>query len=232
MSSPAQPIQQSAAPQASPAQAPAQAQAPAPQPQSDDQTASTQDSDASLPTDGSKESINLHRAFSRLQERITKLADGVGVRRSLTMPHVKNQDMGDHIQAIGQALAERGGLTANLLSVSHSKYGEDGGVTVAHPADKLRSTIIPKDSAPAKAAISAAKSFVSDAEKLIGNDKTIQIAKSQLALIGKHDGEGMTAVDLMIALQNIPYPVIQSIARGHNGTKEGGHSAKRRPPKA
>jgi hypothetical protein len=214
--------------------APAQAQAPAPQPQqSDDATASTgaQVSDASLPNDGSKASINLHRAFSRLQERITKIADELGVRRSLTLPHVKTQSMDEHIQSIGDALKDRGGLTANLLSASHSKYGENGGVTVAHPADKLRNTVIPKDSAPAKAAISAAKSFIADAAKLLGDDdKTIQVAKSQVGLISKHDGEGMTVVDLMIALQNIPFPVIQSIARGHSGTKEGGHSAKRRPP--
>jgi hypothetical protein len=225
---------------AAPAQAAPDAQAPAatsaPQPQSDDASASTDantaTSDASLPSDGSKESINLHRAFSRLNESLTKLADESGVPRSLSMPHIDGQDMGDHIAAVGAALQDRGGITNNLLSVSHSKYDKSGGITVAHPAEKLRETKIPKAFAPAKSAIAAARSVLTEAEKLIGSDdRSIQIAKSQLDLIGKHGGEGMSVLDAMIALQNVVAAPLQSVARAHSGTKDGGHHAQRRPPR-
>jgi hypothetical protein len=233
------PIQQDA-PQAAPAQAAPQAQAPAAAPASQPQqspdaapaSTDTQSPEASLPENGSKkESKNLSRSFSNLQEKITALADDSGVPRSLTMPH-DGSSMSDHIQQIGQALSKIGGATANLLSISHSKYGKGGGATVAHNVDRLRKAILPKDSAPFKAALSAARSFVNDAASLIGEtDRSIQIAKSQLDIIGKHNGEGMSVLDAMIALQNVVAAPLQSVARAHSGTKDGGHSAKRRPPR-
>jgi hypothetical protein len=241
MASNPNPIQQNDAPQAAPAQAapdaqaPAQAQAPAPQPQqSDDANTSTgaQSTDASLPTDGSKESVNLHRDFNNLQERLAEFGEAMAIPRSLTLPHVPGQDFSEHISNVQQALSDRGGLTSNVLVASHSKYGKGGGATIGFSGDKLRSAIIPKEFASARSAISAASHFVSDAAKLIGdNAKSIQIAKSQLALIGKHSGQGMSALDFIVALQHVLSPVTQEVGRDHSGTKEGGHSAKRRLPR-
>src|SRR6202022_1249294 len=100
---------------------------------------------------------------------------------------------------------------------THSVHGPNGGATVAHSADKLRTTIIPKDDPNAIKAISACRSFVNKAASLVGeNDPGSVAAKSQLNTVGKHGGSGMTALDLGVALLNIPTPVSQAIARAHS----------------
>ena len=67
---------------------------------------------------------------------------------------------------------------------------------------------------------------------LVGDsDTSVKLAKSQLALIGQHNGSGMSVADLMIALINLVGPPINSVARAHSGTKEGGHSPQLRAPK-
>jgi|SRR5579872_5144667 len=176
-------------------------------------------------------SVNLHRAFSKLNEALMKLADESGVVRTATIPHISGQSMAEHLEIVGQTLAQAGGLTANVLTATHSVHGPDGGVTVAHPAEKLRQTIVTKDNKNAKAAIDACKSFISKAEFLLGETRETKIAKSQLSLVGKSDGAGMTVADLMLSLINIPVPVIQAVARAHSGTKDGGHAPHLRAPR-
>lgn len=205
-----------AAPQATPAQPQDQTQtAPAAQP--DD---STQDGNVSLPEDAAVAgTTNLHRAFSKLNESLVKLADECAVRRSATIPHQDGQPMDQHIADVARVLNTTGGLTANLILATHSKFGPDGGATVAYPAEKLRQTIIPKDDANAKAAIAACRNFISKVEGLIGETPETKLAKSQLALVGKQDGSGMSLADLLVALINIPAASIRAVARAHSEVK-------------
>jgi hypothetical protein len=218
---PAQPIQT----QATPAQTakPTQQNSPAPD-------------DSNLSEDGSEGSVKLHRAFSALNSALTKLADESGVERSATIPYIHEQPMSDHIAAVGQALSTCCGITANILTTSHRAdgrgFGSGDGESVAHPADALRSTIIPKGDKNAVAAISACKKLIGQIASLVGDDDpAVKVAKSQLDLVGKHDGENMTVLDMMIALQNIVHVPLQSVARAHSGTKESGHSPRLRAPK-
>ncbi len=171
-------------------------------------------------SDEGKPSVNLKAAYSRMNESLIKLADGLGVPRTATVPHLDAENMGDHIAAVGDALRPVGGVTKNLLNVGHTQHGS--GETVAHAAEQARTTLIPKDDENAKAAIRAAKSLVNKVSFLIGEDPTVKVAKSQLAIVGKSDGEGMTVESLMIALHQIVAPVIQSAARQHNDTKPTG----------
>ena len=175
--------------------------------------------------------VNLQKAYSKLNSSIVELFDGLGIHRAATIPHVDGQTMADHIQAIGQVLPTIGGVTANFLTATHTKHDPKGGSTVAHSADTLRSTIIPKDNEQAHAAVMAAKAFASDAASLLGDDDpTVKVAKGQLDLFGKNDMAGMSAFDAGAALLSVPGPLIQSIARAHSGTKAGGHSPQLRAP--
>jgi hypothetical protein len=192
--------------------------------------------DSNLSEDGSEGSVKLHRAFSALNSALTKLADESGVKRSATIPYIHGQDMSDHIAAVGQALSTCGGITANLLTTSHRAdgrgFGSGDGESVAHPADALRTTLIPKDSQNAIAAINACKKLISQIASLVGeDDPTVKMAKSQLGLVGRHDAEGMTVLDLLVALQNIPHAPLQAVARAHDRTKEGGMHPKLRGPR-
>jgi len=179
-------------------------------------------------SDEGKPSVNLKAAYSKVNEALIRLADGLGIPRTATLPHLDGQNMGDHVEAVGNALKPAGGVTKNLLNVGHSRHGS--GETVAHLADKARETLITKDNADAKAAISAAKGLVRKIEFLIGDQDPVKVAKNQLAIVGKSDGENMTVLDLNVALHQIVAPVIQAVARAHSGTKEGGHSPQLRPP--
>ena len=217
-----------------------QPQAPA-QPQDQTQTApaaqpddSTQDGNISLPENPAVAgTTNLHRAFSKLNESLVKLADECAVKRSATIPHQDGQPMDQHIADVARVLNTTGGLTANLILATHSKFGPDGGATVAYPAEKLRQTIIPKDDANAKAAIAACRNFISKVEGLIGETPETKLAKSQLALVGKQDGSGMSLADLLVALINIPAASIRAVARAHSEVKHDGRvHAKLTAPKA
>ena len=196
------------------------------------QSAEQQDDSNRPDEDAVAGSVNLHRAFSRLNEAIAALFDGLGVKRSATIPHIEGQPMADHLADVSQVLQQTGGMTSNLVTSTHSKHGPNGGVTVAHPAQKLRETIIPNDDPKAIKAIDACKSFVSKVESLIGETPEVKLAKSQLARVGKHHGSGMSAADLGVALLNIPTQVIQAVARAHSGTKDGGHGPQLRAPKS
>lgn len=209
---PAQPIQtQQTPPAAPPDDASAQTSAPAPD-------------DSSMPdkSEGADEGgVNLQKAYSKINQSIVELFDGLGVRRSATIAHVAGQSMADHIQDIGKVLPTIGGVTANFLTATHTKHDPNGGATIAHSASKLRETVIPEGSEKAKAAISATKSFVSKAEALVGETPEVKLAKAQIQLISKRDGAGMSAWDLGAGLLSVPGPVIQALARAHNMVKHG-----------
>jgi len=209
-----------------PVQPPVPVQSAAPQPD-DDSTQSVSDEDAV-----SGESVNLQRAYSKLNSAIAALFDSLGVRRTATIPHVAGENMTQHLQAIGSVLPAIGGVTANLLTATHTKHDPNGGATIAHPAAKLRSTTIPKNSEPAKAAVAACRNFVNKAAFLLGDDDpTVKIAKSQLDLIGKFGMANMTGFDSGVALLSVPGPLIQAIAKAHSGTKDGGHAPHLRAPR-
>ncbi len=209
------PNQDSTQAPAAPAQSTAPTATPAPASSDDDST-------------GKGQPVLLHKAYSKLQESLTELADGMGVPRTATIPHIDGQLPADHIKAVGSVLAKAGGLTANLLTASHSAYGKNGGVTVAHSAHVLRQAIIPAKSELAKDAIDAGKNFVNKAALLIGDVDAIKTAKDQLSVLGRFDGQGMSVQDLMVALIHIPVPVIQAVARAHDRTKPGGPHPLRR----
>jgi hypothetical protein len=213
MSTPAQPIQTQ-----DPTAAGAQ-----PQDDSQDQDSSAPNSDEQA-TEGN---VKLQRDYSRMNEALAVFFDGSGVKRRATIPYIDGQQTHEHITAVGNALQQSGGLTKNLLTSFHHSggrgWGHGEGATVAHPADSLRSTIIPKDSENAIKAISACRSLLNDIEKLLGkDDTTVKVAKAQLDLVSKHSAAGMTALDFGISLTQIVHMPLQSVARAHNETKGAG----------
>jgi len=181
------------------------------------------------------ETVNPKKSYSALNEKIAKLYDESGVRRSFTVPYVEGQPMADHVAAVGQAAQQNGGLTANLVTSAHHSdgkgWGSGDGHTVGHPAEKLRQTIIPKDDERAKAAIDAAQKHINGLKFLLGDDEpTVQTAQGQLNLVKPTSGAGMNLFDLGVLLINIMHTPTQAVARAHSGTKPGGHSPNRRAP--
>jgi len=190
------------------------------------QTAQPDDStqtDSNLPDDESSSvgGVNLQRSYSHLNAAVRDMLDGLGIPRSATIPHQTGQTMDQHLSEIGQVMATKGNITGNIMTATHSLHADDNGSTVAHPNQKLLETKIPKDSELAKAAIAACRSLISKCEKLIDETPEIQRAKSQLSLVGKSEGAGMSAFDMSVALLGIPGPVIQSLARLHSEHKHG-----------
>jgi hypothetical protein len=180
--------------------------------------------------------VNLHASFAKLQEALTNLADESGVRRVVTVPFQHGQDTAGHISDVAAALQPHGGITANVLSSFHRSgergFGSGDGSTQAWRAEDLRKTVIIKNDPNAIAALSAARSLVNKIAGLIGDeDKTIVLAKSQLALISKHNLAGMHVADAFTALNSLVVPPLQAVARKHNDTKkEGpGHPALKAP---
>lgn len=170
-----------------------------------------------------------------MNEGLIKLFDEAGVRRSFTVPYVEGQMTHDHVSAVGTAAGQVGGLTNNLVMTTHHSdgkgWGTGDGHTVGYVADKLRSTLIPKDDKNAKAALDAAHSHLNGIESLVGeDDPTIQTAKGQLALAQKTDGAGMNLLDFGVLLTQIMYAPHQLLARAHSQTKDGGHAAHLRAP--
>lgn len=179
--------------------------------------------------------VNLQRSYSNLNEKLIKLFDESGIRRTFTVPYLEGQPMDEHVQSVAQAAAQSGGMTANLLvSAHHSEgkgWGSGEGHTVAHPSEKLRTTIIrPKDE-HAKAAVDAAQTHLTGIAKLLGDDNpSVQTAQSQLNLVKRSDGAGMNLLDFGVLLTQIMYQPHQALARAHSGTKEGGHAPHLRAP--
>lgn len=179
------------------------------------------------------ETVHLKNDYSALNEALVKLFDEAGVKRSFTIPYINGQEMAEHINSVGAAAKQAGGMTNNLLMSAHHSsgkgWGSDQGHTVAHPAEKLRQTMIPKDDENAKAAIADAQKLVNDLKFLLGDDDpTVQTAQGHLNLVKPTFGAGMSLFDfgsLMIAMMQKP---IQAAAQKHSGTKPGGHSAQLR----
>jgi len=145
--------------------------------------------------------------------------------------------MDAHITAVGQAAAQTGGLTNNLLTTAHHStgkgWGSGDGHTVGHPSEKLRMTIIPKEDEKAKAVILAAQKHLNGIATLLGeNDPAVMTANSQLGLVKKTDGAGMNLLDFGVMMTQIMHAPNQAVARAHSGTKEGGHAPHLRAPKA
>jgi hypothetical protein len=180
------------------------------------------------------EKINLQKSYSKLNESLIHQFDGSGVRRSFTVPYV-SEPMDAHVAAVGQAAAQAGGLTGNLLLSAHHSdgkgFGYPEGHTVGHPSEKLRVTIIPKDDENAKATISAAQTHLNNIAKLIGDDDpAIQTANGQLDLVKKTDGAGMNLLDFGVMMTQLMYGPNQAVARAHSGNKDGGHAPHLRAP--
>ncbi|MGA7856167.1 MAG: hypothetical protein WCA15_22810 [Candidatus Acidiferrales bacterium] len=179
--------------------------------------------------------VNLHKSFARLNESIAELYQDLGVKPSFVVPYISEQDTSEHVAIVGQVAQKTGGLTKNLLVSFHEKdkggWGTGDGATIGYNADKLRETIIPKKFDDAIKAITVARRFLNQIENLLGDDPAVTKAKSQLNLVGKYEAQGMTALDLGIALQQIVHEPLKAVARAHSGAKDGGHSPKLRAPR-
>ena len=179
--------------------------------------------------------INVQKTFSGVNEALTKLFDESGVKRTFTVPYIDGQGMDEHINAVGQAANDTGGLTNNLITTQHHSsgkgWGSGEGHTVGFLADHLRDTIVPADDENAKAAIAAAQKHINEIAKGLGDDDpAIKVANGQLALLKKHDGAGMNLMDFGVMIQQMLHAPNQAIARAHSGKKDGGHAPHLRPP--
>ena len=181
------------------------------------------------------EKINLQKSFSKVNESLVHLFDESGVRRTFTVPYIEGQETADHIKSVAAAAQQAGGLGANLLMTAHHSdgkgYGSGDGHTVAHGAESLRNTIVPKDDENAKAVIAAAQAHLNNIGKLIGDDDpAVKTANNQLALVKKTDAAGMNLFDLGVFITQILHQPNQAIARAHDATKSGTVTGKLRAP--
>jgi hypothetical protein len=181
------------------------------------------------------ETVNLKKSYSVLNEALVKLFDESGVRRAFTVPYLEGQEAKDHINAVGQAAQQVGGLTKNLIMSAHHSsgkgFGSGDGHTVGHPAEKLRQTMIPAKDENAQAAIAAAQKCINNFKFLLGDDNpTVQTAQGQLNLVKPTSGAGMSLFDFGALLINLMFKPTQEIARAHSGQKKGGHAAHLRGP--
>ncbi len=179
--------------------------------------------------------VNLKKNYSSLNERLAKLFDESGVRRSFTVPYILGQLPAEHINAVGVAAQQNGGLTGNLVTSGHHAdgkgYGSGDGKTAGHPVEQLRQTIIPKDDKNAQAVIESAQKNITDFKFLLGeNDPTVQTAQGHLNLVKKTLGAGMSLFDFGVLMIQMMAKPIQAVAQAHSGTKEGGHAAHLRAP--
>jgi len=179
--------------------------------------------------------VSLQKSYSALNEKLIKLFDESGVPRSLTVPYIDGQETADHVHAVGQAAAQAGGLAKNLIMTAHHSggkgWGTGDGHTTGHPAEKLRSTIIPEDDENAKAAIAAAQKMLDEIERSVGkNDPTVRTSNSQLDLVKKTDGAGMNLLDFGVMMIQLMSKPMQTAARTHSGEKPEGLSPKLTPP--
>jgi len=204
-------------------------------PNPEDQSADTENGSDSGPDDDTSETpVKIQQAFSKLNLALTKLADENGVRRSATIPYVHGAAQHEHIAAVGDALKTAGGLSGNLLTTHHTPegrgWGSGDGSTQAWPIDKLRQTVITKDDKNAITAISAARSFISKVESLIGETPEVLKAKSQLKIVGHANLEGVTLSDAIIALLQIVHSPYQALVRQHSRAHPEGMAVHLRAP--
>ncbi len=179
--------------------------------------------------------VNLKKNYSALNERLAKLFDESGVRRSFTVPYIEGQLPAEHINAVGAAAQQNGGLTGNLVTSGHHAdgkgYGSGDGKTTGHPVEQLRQTIIPKNDKNAASVIDAAQKSITDFKFLLGeDDPTVQTAQGHLNLVKRTDGAGMSLFDFGVLMVQMMAKPIQAVAQQHSGTKNGGHAAHLRAP--
>ena len=166
-------------------------------------------------------SVNLRKSYSKLNEKLAAAFDGLGVRRMATVPYVSGGDDAEHINAVQQVIQQSGGTLANYMPTSFHKgegkgHGSADGETALHPTDKLRSTIVPKDSKVAKEAIEAAQEHINNFKELLGkDDPTVLTAQNQLNLVRRSDAAGMNLFDLGVMLQTLPFKMTQKVAKLH-----------------
>jgi hypothetical protein len=181
--------------------------------------------------------ISLHKAFSALQESLSKLFDERGVTRAFSVPYIEGQATSEHIAAVNRAAQPSGGFTKNLLTTAHHAggkgWGSGDGSTVGHPVDKLQETVIPPDDQNAIAALHKAQALVNHFKTLLGeNNQQVKTAQSQLDLIKHNNAAGMTLFDFGVALQQLPSASLQAISRAHHATKSRAVTPKLRSPRA
>jgi len=166
-------------------------------------------------------SVNLRKSYSKLNEKLAATFDGLGVRRMATAPYVEGHDDAEHINAVQAIIQQSGGTLANYLATSFHKsagsgHGSADGETALHPTEKLRSTIVPKDSKVAKEAIDAAQEHINNFKQLLGDDDpTVQTAQNQLNLVKRSDGAGMNLFDFGVMMQTLPFKMTQKVAKMH-----------------
>jgi hemin uptake protein HemP len=173
------------------------------------------------------EKVNLQKSYSAVNASLAKLFDEAGIKRSFSIPYIQGQAMHEHIQSVGQASSQVGGLTKTLVTTFHHPggkgWGTDEGITIGHPSDKLKETLIPKDDENAKAVIAAAQKHLNGLKTLLGDDNpVIQTAQGQLDLVKKTDGAGMDLLDFGVMMTQVMYRPHQAVARGHNDQKKTG----------
>jgi hypothetical protein len=128
-------------------------------------------------------------------------------------------------------------LSQNMVTSYHHAsgrgYGTGDGETVAHPAEKLRQTIIPKDDEKAKAVIAAAQKNLNNLKFLLGDkEPSVQAAQDQLDMVKPTNAAGMNLFDLGALVLGIMHRPTQTVARLHDATKPGGLQHKLRAPAA
>lgn len=180
-------------------------------------------------------SVNLKKSYALMNEHLAKQFDGSGVKRSFTVPYVGGQPMDEHVAAVGQVATQSGGMTGNLITSAHHSdgkgWGSGDGATVGHPAEKLRTTIIPKNDEHAKATIDAAQKHLNNIETLLGDkDPAVQTAQSQLNLVKRSDAAGMNLLDFGVLLTQIMYAPHQAVARAHSNAHPDGMAPHLRAP--
>ena len=173
------------------------------------------------------DTVNLHKSYSGVNSALAKAFDGNGVKRSFTVPYVDGQATAEHVQAIGAAAAQSGGLAKNLVTSAHKDggkgYGYGEGETAGHPTHDLMNTVISDKDEDAKKALDATQTHLNNLKKILGkNAPTIKTAQNQLDLIGKRDGAGMTLYDFAVGLLSLITPPMQAVSRAHNAAFNGG----------
>jgi hypothetical protein len=168
--------------------------------------------------------INLHTSVAQVNENLVRLNDSLGVRRAFSTPFVDGAGMDEHIKTVGAAADQHGGLMKVLISSYHHEkgkgWGSGEGETVGHPVEKLNTTLIPKDFAPAIKVIGAVRTLVTKAASIVGDkDPAITRARSQLGLLSAANGAQMNLFDFDSFMQFIVFPVIQSVSRVHSRVK-------------
>jgi hypothetical protein len=91
--------------------------------------------------------------------------------------------------------------------------------------------IIPKDDENAKAVIVAAQKLLNDLESVTPKNEQshVQVAKNQLAVVKKTNGEGMNLLDFDAFMINLFFKPMQALARAHARVHPSGNPLRHQP---